>query len=155
MSTTLSISKSAWRSTAARIISRGGDYALSTTLITIYGDTWFFLFVALSSVLNVSVDYVLQKYWAFNHGLRKRKRFFKEAVLYAFIRAGLGAIGLGAVTFLYFYLEIPYAITALMVAIPLWFASYPITKWLFVGSSKGLPICFRLRWIAVRKRARS
>lgn len=155
MSTAISTTEKAWRSTVARLISRGGDYGISTTLLYWWGDVWFLLIIAIASTFNVGTDYVLQKYWAFTKTRRKRKKFFKEALLYLCIRAGFGLIGFLAVLFLYFYLDIPYHITGLIVAIPLWFASYPITRLLFDDSSKGLPVCIRKRWITLRKRARS
>lgn len=152
---TLRVPKRAWRSTAARLISRVGDYVISTTLLHYWGDYWFLVIVAIASVFNVSSDYLLQKFWAFDQTKRKRRKFLREALLYGCIRAGVGLVGLMMVVFLYFINEIPYAISALLVAIPLWFASYPITKLLFVGSSRGLPVYFRRWWINVRKRVRS
>lgn len=155
MSLTGIAAKRARRYTVVRVISRGGDYLISTTLITLYGDTWFLLIVALASIFNVTVDYVGQKLWAFDQTPTKRKRFFKEAILYGIIRGIFGLLGLCAVVMLYFGLDVPYAISALIVTIVLWFIAYPISTLLFIGSSKGLPIWFRTRWIALRKKARS
>jgi uncharacterized membrane protein YfcA len=149
------VAKRARRYTVVRIISRGGDYIISTVLITLYGDTWFLPIVALASIFNVTVDYAGQKLWAFEQTPKKRKRFFKEAILYGIIRGMFGLMGFGSVVVLYFYLDVPYAISALIVTIALWFAAYPISTLLFVGSSRGLPPCVRTRWIAARKRARS
>ena len=138
-----------------RFISRGGDYYISTTLLSVWGDGWFLQCIAVASVFNVGVDYGGHKYIVFAGSVKKRKKFFKEARLYAFTRAAFGAVGFAAVVILYFGFKIPYDISALVVAIVMWIVSYPISRSVFVDSSRGLPVCIRKRWITARKRVRT
>ena len=138
-----------------RATSRGGDYIISTTLLSLWGDTWFLLCIGIASVFNGSVEYIGQKYLVFTHIVRKQKKFFKEAKLYALVRGAFGALGFAAVTILYFGLKIPYGTSAAIVMVVMWIISYPISKSVFVDSSRGLPIPIRKSWIMARKRVRS
>ena len=155
MPITMFATQSARRYTVVRIVSRGGDYLISTSLITLYGDSWFFLIIAISSLFNVGVDYSGQKLWAFEQASTKRKVFFKEVLPYCILRGLLALLGFSTLILLYFYLKIPYAISALVVALALWVISFQISKVLFIGSSHGLPIYFRKAWIFTRNLVRS
>ena len=138
-----------------RATSRGGDYYISTTLLSLWGDTWFLLCIGIASVFNVSVDYIGQKYLVFTHIVKKQKKFLKEARLYAITRLAFGGLGFIVVYTLYFGLKIPYDISAAIVIIVMWIVTYPISKSVFIDSSRGLPNPIRKSWIMARKRARS
>jgi uncharacterized membrane protein YfbV (UPF0208 family) len=146
--------KIAWFN-VVRAISRIGDYYISTTLLELWGDTWFLLCVAIASVFNVSVDYGGQKYIVFFRTERRPRKFIKEARLYAITRIVFGAVGFVAVVVLYFGIKIPYDTSALGVAIVMWIISYPISIAVFTGSSRNMPTPLRKRWVATRKWARS
>jgi hypothetical protein len=155
MAITFMTKKTVWLFNIVRAVSRGGDYYISTSLLSLWGDAWFLLCIAIASVYNVSVDYFGQRYIVFRKTVIKQRRFIKEARLYAIARTGLGVIALIATAVMYFCIKIPYDISALVMMVVMWIVSYPISISVFTGSSRGLPVPLRKKWVAARKRVRS
>jgi putative flippase GtrA len=144
------------RYTLVRIVSRGGDYLISTTLITLYGSDWFFPAVAFSSIFNISIDYLGQKFWAFKQKSEATKRrSTREIILYLFMRGLYAVPAFVALFIMYQILAIPYAISALLVTGSLWFISFEAFQGLFIGSTRHLPRTVRRTRIIILKKARS
>lgn len=144
------------RYTVIRLGSKGGDYLISTALITLYGNDWFFTAITLSSSFNISFDYLGQKFWAFEQVAEaNRRRTSRELILYLFLRALYAIPGFVSLFILYQILHIPYAISALLVTLALWFISFDAFQGLFTGSTRHLPKVVRRTRIFILKRART
>jgi putative flippase GtrA len=144
------------RYTVVRLVSRSGDYLISTSLITFYGSDWFFPAVAASSSFNIIIDYLGQKFWAFAQASNNSsRRTTREIVLYLFLRGLYAAPAFAALFVLYQVLAVPYALSALLVTGALWFISFEAFQGLFTGSTKHLPRVVRRTRVYVIKKARS
>lgn len=144
------------RYTLVRLASRGGDYLISTSLITLYGSQWFFPAIALSSSFNISIDYLGQKFWAFKQANpTTKRRSAREIVLYLSLRGLYAVPAFLSLFLLYKILEVPYAVSALLVTGVLWFISFESFQGVFTGSTRRLPSVVRQARIIILKRART
>lgn len=144
------MAQEAVRNLIVRIISRGGDYTISVSIITLYGETWFIAAVLLGASFNGLSDYFGQKLWAFNQSSRRKQRLFKELLPYLMLRGCLALLGFSWLALMFFWCNIPYYLSALIVTAGLWVLSYKVSKVLFTGSSHGMPRWFRQVWIGTR-----
>ena len=144
------IAHEATRNLIVRGVSRGGDYTISVSLITIYGETWFIAAVILGASFNGLSDYFGQKLWAFKQSSVRKQRLFKELLPYLLLRGCLALIGFAWLALMFFWLDVPYYLSALIVTGGLWILSYKVSKVLFTGSSRGMPLWFRKTWIGTR-----
>ncbi len=147
--------KRAKRYFVIRLISRIGDVAIYASLLLLLGIEWLIPAFVISSIFNYTVDFWGQKLWTFEEKDRRLQKLLPEFGFYILIRGGNAFGALSTWYVLHMVLGVSLVTTTIITIMVFWTISFPLYRWLYVGSIKDLPDVIRKAKDDFNKRVRS
>lgn len=138
-----------------RIISRVGDVFIYASLLLLLGMEWLIPAFAISSIFNYTVDFWGQKLWTFEGRDQRIGKLLPEFGFYILIRGGnaLGAVSTWYV--MHMILGVSLVTTTIITIMIFWTISFPLYRWLYLGSIKDLGDVIKKAIDDFNKRVRS
>lgn len=156
MDTTVALEvKRARRYFVIRLISRIGDLAIYASLLLTLGMEWLIPAFAVSSVFNYTLDFWGQKLWTFEEKDLRIKKLLPEFGFYILIRGGNALGALSTWFILHVTLEVSIVTTTIIIIMVFWTISFPLYRWLYVGSIRDLTDVIRKAKEDFNRRVRS